>query len=263
MIFKLGVAGVALLGGWSVFGQTAIPLSFDVASVKPAVPGPWRESKVLMDRIDFPGVTLRYCLAFSNRVKEYQISGPAWLSEQKYDIVAKGPAGTTRDQLPAMMQALLAQRFKLQARTEKKDFNVFVLSVGKNGPKLKESPKDPAAEELGAKFGMSMGFSGVGRLEARNATMAALANTLARLVGGPVIDMTELTGRYDLDLEYSPGDGNAMRVATPPAGALPVAVESPASVFSSVLQFGLRLDSRTVALPAIVVESAERVPTEN
>ena len=263
MIAKLCIAGVGLLAGWSAFGQSAAPLSFEVASVKPAIPGPWRESKIVADRIDLPGVTLRYCLAFSNGLKEYQISGPAWLGEQKYDIVAKGSAGTTRDELPAMMQALLAQRFKLQAHTERKDFNVLVLVVGKNGPKLKKSSKDPGAEELGAKFGMSMASSGVGRLEAKNATMAALANTLARLVGGPVIDMTALTGRYDLDLEYLPGDGNAMSMATPSGGALPAVAEPGASVFSSVLQFGLRLDSRKVSLPSIVVDSAEKVPTEN
>ena len=59
--------------------------------------------------------------------------------------MAKGPAGTLREQLPGMMQALLAQRFQLQVHNETKEFSVFALIVGKNGPKLKESPPDPPA----------------------------------------------------------------------------------------------------------------------
>jgi len=136
MISRISAVGVALLAGWAALGQTAAPLSFEVASVKPAAPGQWRESKAGVDRIDFPNATLRYCIAFSYDLKEYQISGPSWLGELRYDIVAKGPVGTRRDQLPGMMQVLLAQRFGLQAHNETKEFSVFALVVGKNGPKL-------------------------------------------------------------------------------------------------------------------------------
>ncbi len=258
---------MALLAGSAVFGQTAAPLSFEVASVKPAAPccapGQWRESKAFVDRIDFPNATLRYCLAFAHGLKEYRISGPTWLGELRYDIVAKGPVGTRRDQLPEMMQALLAQRFKLQARTETKEFNVFALVVGKNGPTLKESPPEPGAEEAGAKFGMSMTASGVGRLEARSTTMAALINTLARLLGRPVVDMTALTGRYDLDLEYSAEDANGMRMASASLEPRPAAAEPSGSIFGSIQQFGLRLDARKVPLNSIVVDRAEKTPTEN
>ena len=250
MIAKFAIAGMALA---SAFGQT--PTAFEVASVKVAVPGPWRESKTGVDRIDFPGVTLRSCLAFAYGLKEYQISGPGWLGELKYDIVAKGPAGTRREQLPGMMQALLAQRFQLQTHTETREFSVFTLAVGKNGPNLKESILEPGAEETGARFGMSMASAGVGRLEAKHTNMTALANTLARLVGAPVVDRTGLSGRYDLDLEYSPADATAM--------ALPPTAESGVSVFESIQQFGLKLEARRLPLPAIVVDRAEKKPTEN
>jgi uncharacterized protein (TIGR03435 family) len=267
MMKNISAVGVALLAGWAALGQTAAPLSFEVASVKPAAPccapGQWRESKAGVDRIDFPNATLRTCIAFSYGLKEYQISGPSWLGELRYDIVAKGPEGTLRDQFPGMMQMLLAQRFKLEVRAEMKDFSVFALVVGKNGPKLKESPPEPSGEAAGAKFGMSMSPSGVGRLEAKGATMAALTNTLARLLGRPVVDMTALAGRYDLDLEYSAEDGNGMRMAAPPGGSLPAAVEPGVSIFGSIQQFGLRLEARKVPLKTIVVDRAERIPTEN
>ncbi len=267
MIQNVFVVGVALLAASLSWGQPAAPASFEVASVKPAAPccapGQWRESKAGVDRIDFPNATLRYCIAYAYGLKEYQISGPSWLAELRYDIVAKGPAGTLREQLPGMMQALLAQRFKLEVHNETKEFSVFAQIVGKNGPKLKESPPEPAGESAGARFGMSMSPSGVGRLEVKNGTMAALANTLARLLGRPVVDLTALTGRYDFDLEYSSEDSNGMRMANPSGGSLPSAAEPGVSIFGSIQQVGLKLDAQKLPLKAIVVDRAEKTPTGN
>jgi uncharacterized protein (TIGR03435 family) len=256
------------MAGWTAWGQTVAPPSFEVASVKPAVPccapGQWRESKAGVDRIDFPNATLRYCIAFGYRLKEYQISGPAWLGSMRYDILAKGPEGTHHDQLPGMMQVLLAERFKFQAHHETKEFSVIALAVGRNGPKLKESPSAPGAAQDGAKIGLSMSPTGVGRMEVKQGNMAALANTLARLLGRPVIDMTGLTGRYDFDLEYSRDDSNGMM--TMPAttgGTPPPAPELGVSIFSSIQQLGLKLDAQKLPMDAIVVDHAEKIPTAN
>jgi uncharacterized protein (TIGR03435 family) len=185
-------------------------------------------------------------------LKEYQVIGAAWLGELRYDIVAKGADGTRREQIPEMMQGLLKQRFHLQAHEEKREFSVFVLQVGKNGPKLRESPVEAGGEAAGAKFGMSMQPSGVGRLDVKNATMASVATTLARMLGRPVVDMTALTGRYDLELEYSMEDGNGVPGA-----------EAGASIFGSLGRFGLKLEAQKLALRAIVVDHAEKIPTEN
>ena len=255
---------VALLAASFSWGQPAAAPDFEVASVKPSAPSaPWRESKAGADRIDFPKATLRYCIAYAYGLKEYQISGPSWLGELRYDIVAKGPAGTLHDQLPGMMQALLAQRFKLEVHNETREFSVFALIVGKNGPKLKDSPPEPAGESAGARFGMSMSPSGVGRLEVKNGNMTALANTLARMLGRPVVDLTALTGRYDFDLEYSSEDSNGMRMATAAGGSLPSAAEPGVSIFGSIQQVGLKLDAQKLPLKAIVVDHAEKTPTEN
>jgi uncharacterized protein (TIGR03435 family) len=247
---------VALLASWVAFGQSTAPLSFDVASIKPAAPccapGQWRESKAGEDRIDFRYVTLRYCVAFAWRLREYQVSGPSWLGEIRFDIVAKGPAGSRHDQLPDMMQQLLAERFQLQAHHETRAFPVFVLSVGNRGPRLKESPADPDRPD-GANVGMSMSPNGIGRIEVKHGSMASLANTLTRIVGRPVVDLTRLTGVYDFDLEYAPEDGNATISTT----------EGGVSVFASIQKLGLKLEAATPPMDAIVVDRAQKIATEN
>jgi uncharacterized protein (TIGR03435 family) len=216
-----------------------------------------------VDRIDYPGVTLRSCAAFAYGLKEFQISGPAWLGELKYDIVAKGPDGTVRTELPGMMKALLAERFQLEAHEETKEFNVFALVVGKNSIKVKELPPDPEREAAGGRMGMSMTGTGVGRLEVKNGTMTSLANTLARMLGRPVIDLTALTGRYDMELEYSTEDANAMRLAAPPGSPGAPPQETGISVFGSLQQAGLKLEARRISLPSIVVDRAEKAPSGN
>ncbi len=263
MLANVTAAGVALMAGWAVWGQTAAPLSFEVASVKPAVPGPWRESKAGVDRIDFPGVSLRYSIAYAYGVKEYQVSGPAWLGSSRFDILAKGSEGTRHEQLPAMMQALLAERFKLQVHHETKEFNVIALTVGRNGPKLKESPPVPGGAD-GAMIGMSMSGTGVGRMEVKQGNMTALANTLSRMLGSPVVDTTGIAGRYDFELEFSPDDSRGMIAVPATSGAGAPSVSEPvASIYSSIQQLGLKLEARKVAMDAIVFDAAEKTPTGN
>ncbi|HUB80418.1 MAG TPA: TIGR03435 family protein [Bryobacteraceae bacterium] len=255
------LAIAACLAAWLTAAK-ASPLSFEVASVKPAAAccaaGQWRESKAENDRLDFRYVTLKYCIAFSYGIKEFQVSGPGWLGEARYDIVAKGPLGTKREQLPEMMQALLAERFKLEVHHEKKEFRVFALLAGKPSAKLKPTPDDPGGPG-GAAFGFSMSASGVGRLEARHCDMTALAKTLPRLVGGPVMDESRIQGRYDFELEFSPEDINRMGLPDVPAAAAEPAV----SIFTSLQQIGLKLEPRKVPLDTVVVDKAAKIASEN
>jgi uncharacterized protein (TIGR03435 family) len=239
-------------------------LSFDVASVKPAAPccapGQWRESTAIADRIDFRYVTLKYCLAFAYRLKEYQVSGPPWIGDTRYDIIAKGAPGTTRDQLPEMVQSLLAERFKLEVHREPKEFNVFVLMVAKGGHKLEKAPPQPEGAPPGSAFGISMSGAGVGKMECRHTDMTALANTLPRFVGKPVVNQTALDGRFDFDLEFSPEDMKGI-AAPPPVSPLDVNVG--ASIFISLQRVGLKLDSQKLPLDTIVVDKGEKTPVEN
>jgi len=255
------IAAISLAGAWVIWSQSAAPLSFEVASIKSSQPNTWRESRTGEDRIDFPYVSPRTCIAFAYGVKEFQVSGPSWLAELRFDILAKGPEGTRREQLHEMMRTLLDQRFHLQAHQETREYQVYTLEVAKGGLKLQESAPDPNAPE-GAAFGMSMTGSGVGRLEGKRANMTSLANTLARMLGRPVVDRTGLTGRYDLELEFSKEDTGGMRTISPPAGPMPGS-ETTASIFASLQLVGLRLESRKVPMPAIVVDQMDKTATEN
>src|SRR6266496_4015028 len=116
MFWLKSAAGAALIAACAARGQPAPSPSFEVASVKPAAnccaPGQSHDNRrgVGIDRIEFRYATLWYCISYAYGMKSYQMSGPDWLKNARYDIVAKGPAGTVRDQLPKMMQALLAER---------------------------------------------------------------------------------------------------------------------------------------------------------
>jgi uncharacterized protein (TIGR03435 family) len=96
------------------------------------------------------------------RVKPYQISGPSWMSEQRFDILAKIPEGGSTDQVPEMLQALLAERFGLKYHRESKEHEMYGLVVGKNGPKLKESPPEPEPPAAESAAGAPSGPGGAG-----------------------------------------------------------------------------------------------------
>jgi len=299
-------AGLALAAG-AALGQTA---SFEVASVKPAAPldrgqilsGQMHVGmKIDAARVDIGSMSLADLIRVAYRVKPYQVSGPDWMASERFDVLAKMPEGATREQVPEMLQALLAERFKLTVHRESKEQAVYALVVGKNGPKLKESAPDADAPTTtddvnpqvrvsgrgentqvsisGGQIGtahMSMGPDGTMHLEAPKMNMAAFADTLSRFFDRPVVDLTELKGTYQVALDLSmedlrmaartvgimrPGLGGGRGGAQPPADA----ASDPAgmSIFAAVQQLGLKLEPRKTPLELIVIDHLEKTPTEN
>ena len=94
-------------------------------------------------RAEYRYMSLRDLIVLAYKVQPNQISGPDWLGTQRFDIIAKLPAGATKDQANEMLQSLLEERFKMKLHRETKEHPVFALVVAKDGPKLKESPPDP------------------------------------------------------------------------------------------------------------------------
>jgi uncharacterized protein (TIGR03435 family) len=139
---------------------------------------------------------------------------------------------------------------------------VYALLLGKNGQKLKESTPEAGGSD-GAAIGLSMSPSGAGRLEVRHGNMLSLANTVSRLVGRPVVDMTGLTARYDFEVEYSHEDLNGMLTPADSGGAPASIAELGASIFTSIQQFGLKLEAQKTMLDSIVVDRGEKSFTEN
>jgi uncharacterized protein (TIGR03435 family) len=153
-------AALCLTAGIAAFGQApAAAPAFEVASVKPAPPITSLVSQIQSGkmhvgmsidgaRVDIGFMSLADLIPLAYKVKPYQVTGPDWMRQERFDIMAKIPDGVSKDQVPEMMQALLADRFKLAIHREKKDLSVYALVVAKGGPKLKDSPPDdtPAAE---------------------------------------------------------------------------------------------------------------------
>ncbi|MGO9515967.1 MAG: TIGR03435 family protein [Candidatus Korobacteraceae bacterium] len=150
LIFAVGL----LLAASAILGQTALRNpAFEVATVKPSPPPdmakmteqiragkmPRFGPHVNASQAEFTYMSLKELIATAYTVKEYQISGPAWLATDRFDIVAKLPDGASKDDAPKMLQALLAERFKLVTHRDTQEHPVLVLLVGKDGPKLKES----------------------------------------------------------------------------------------------------------------------------
>jgi uncharacterized protein (TIGR03435 family) len=148
------VIAIILFGAGAYAGAQQAPttMAFEVATIKPAAPfdpkvfGP----RVNQARATYTYMTLKYLTARAYDVKLLQVSGPEWISSEKYDIVATLPEGAKKEDEKRMLQSLLKERFKLTFHIEKRDEDTYVLIVGKHGAKLKPSPSDSPAPVTGA-----------------------------------------------------------------------------------------------------------------
>src|SRR5262249_26365714 len=151
------------------------------------------------------------------------VIGPDWIASERFDIAAKLPDGASQDQFRDMLQTLLAERFQMKTHVETRELPVYVLGIAKGGVKMTELPPEPGAADSdrnpinidgggggrGATIDLGGGSSftlGQNGFEIKKLTMAAFAEMLTRFEDKPVIDMTGLTGRYDMTLELSPED---------------------------------------------------------
>jgi uncharacterized protein (TIGR03435 family) len=252
---------------------------FEVASIKPArnhgtspVSTTMREllrasrppGFVPMDdpgRIRLEDWTLLDLIAAAYRVRATQVSGPAWLADQGFDIEAKLPDGTPKDELNAMLQSLLGERFGLKVHRGQQTKQGFALTVGKNGPKLKPEEPSPTPEEFQQQAQARMTANqklmqenreqgtplvGFARFSSRSMTTDVLAFQLARLAEAPVSNETGLTGRYSVSIE-------TWKNTDVPGG----------SVFDAAEKLGLKLEPRKVIVETVVVDQVSKTPAAN
>jgi len=223
-------------------------------------------------------------------VQTFQISAPGWLSTARYDIAANVPAGATKEQVNAMWQNLLKERFGVALHHESKEFQVDELTVARGGLKLKETDLGPNPDPFTPPDGPPRnrngtpemnGFGAIvvifpdgprAQMTAKGLTLADLAARLGQQLHHPVIDRTGLTGRYDFTLEYTPDlSGVQLPVPLPGAGGPARAPGAPgdsasepgSTLAAAVEKLGLKLSRGKAQLDVIVVDHAERVPTEN
>jgi len=283
--------------GMAVWGQSspaALP-EFEAASVRVALPtdrrfpprgGPGTSTP---GQFTGTGLTLQMLIVKAWNLKQYQLTGPASLNTDQYDIALKIPAETTAGNFNLMLQRLLSERLGLVVHHESKELPVYDLVVAKGGLKMQAAapadgvaPPDPDAQPpggqappiqlvkdkdgksqlpAGRKMAMVMGVGGVSRQMARMQEMSDIARYFEGRAGRPVIDKTGLTGRYDYVLEF-------VRDTPLPAGrgmSSGAADATPAAPFMTAIveQLGLKLEPSKAAVDILVVDKFNKIPTEN
>ena len=247
LIVVVGVVLVVTIGDHGARAQTAgqKPLTFAVVSIKPTPPagqdlivsGLCREG----GRFFVKGSPLLWILAYAYQLKEYQIVGaPTWMKQiGAYEVEAKPPAPVNEAACRSMVQSLFVERFNLRTHRESRTSRVYLMTIGKNGAKLREGG------ELQLNGGIGLYDSGkpVGR---DAVTMSELAGILSHFTDRPVVDRTGLAGRYGMSLNF------AVRER-----------ENGLSVFTAVQeQLGLKLEAGKAPIELVVIDHIEK-PTPN
>ena len=287
---------------YASFSQTiGETLTFDAASVKPAKPpvessgngvsiarkqpgrnrrgGPGTDDP---SRFYAPDTTLQTLLVEAYDVGYFQVQGPEWLSEERFDIEATMPPHTTKMQFHAMLQNLLIERFKMSTHSERWDLPCYALVVAKKPPKLKQSVEIPATYERSAPPSVvelqpdALGRDGFPaslpqhplflndvpgfiapygwRLYFQGKTMWNLIAYLRIRLQCEVEDETALTSKYDFTLTFLPRPTPPPDTQFPPAPDLFTALQS---------QLGLKLQSKKVPTEVIVIDHIEKKPIGN
>ena len=232
--------------------KPAAPLAFEVAAIKPSPPlmsaaaaiqaGKLKVGMTVNStRVDIGFLSLADLIRLAYKVKSFQISGPDWMPNLRFEIQARMPEGATKEQVPEMLQALLAERFKLALHHDTREHSTYALVVAKGGAKLKDAPPDdaPPADgpdgakppeasatgnqvkmsgsgenrtmtfsggSNGGKTKMTMGPNNSMHLELSRITMEGVVEIVGRFVDRPIVDMTELKGTYQFSLDLSMED---------------------------------------------------------
>jgi uncharacterized protein (TIGR03435 family) len=219
------------------------PVSFEVASVRPNRSGSLNTRINLMEggRLSIVNASLKTLIRNAYALQAFQFDGgPPWLDTDMYDIEAKtGRAEKiTEEQLPALLQSLLAYRFHLKVHWESREATVYALRIDKRGLKMKASGgEETPLVDTGR---------GVNRMHIKGVAqpLSVLTQNLANRLGRVVTDRTGLNGKYDFAIEWdSQSDAEA-------AGP---------SLFTVLKeQLGLRLEAEKGHMEVLVVDSAEK-----
>jgi len=300
-------AGLAAAAGTP---QGPQKMEFEVASIKPTAIDRVRYMDLAKsgqlkigpqihgDRADYIYMSLRQLIAEAYQVKPFQVVCPDWSKERvvAFDVMARMPAGSRKEDAPLMLQSLLEERFKLSAHREPRDEDVTALVVGPGGPKLTETPAEPpggadqgssappnsggAAQKKGVgnpREGMTIGTAAVRyvidehnssvRLVGSRMSMDALARQLTAFDlcnGRPVVDATGLKGEYDLAIDFRyPRAGRPGPVDEAQRPVEDASDPGDGSLTRSLRALGLELKNMRAPLEHVVVDHAQGQPTEN
>jgi uncharacterized protein (TIGR03435 family) len=282
----------------AVYAQTAgAGLEFEVASIKIAPPPDprgstmgWSGGPNSGDPGMFRGqnLDLLSLITLAYSMNPFQVMAPDSMGTQKFNIDAKIPFGTTKEQFHAMLQNLLINRFQLAVHHESKEVSQYDLVLAKNGPKFKEAEADTAPENPDAppppdppkRFATDqegcpvLPRGGYGMMTASRSgrygwyqpkySMGMLAGWLSVSLGKPVTDATGLKGQYEISLCWV-ADSSAVTGAPSPGAATAALPEAGGPTLMNALrdQLGLHLEARKGPVDFLVVDHVEKLPTGN
>ena len=252
------LAGTLTAGAQDNTAQQVKPMakdadpSFEVATIKPTDPNEHDQGFQLNGhRIRVLNNNMMAIVCFVYKVQNSQIvNAPKWFDEDRWDIDGVPDVDGKPDwaQYRSMLKKLLATRFGLEMHSEKRELSVYALTVAKAGPKLEKTKSDPNANSDSSGHGMGAAQY----MKFTNESMAEFAQIL-ELVGGdrPVLDQTNLPGRYDFTLLWTPDS-----IRATPTDAAP-------GIFTALQeQLGLKLTPTRASADVLVIDAATR-PTQN
>ena len=261
---KVAVSACLFFFGIAVAQPGADKPKFEVASIKPSDPGGTSGIRRSGYRIAFSNSSLLFLITWAYDIQSDRLySQPKWLDSVRYDIVGNAPAESlnVRPRLgqigpfQRMMQALLAERFKLAVHRENRELAMYALVVAKGGPKVRLM--EPPAAIGQNPFDMP----GRGQMVGTQVSADMLARVLSNQLHRSVQDYTALKGVFDFKLEWEPEAAGLDEDPTVPGSKGRAAG---ASLFTAIQeQLGLKLEARKGPVEVLVIDHIERAPTEN
>jgi len=242
------------------------PLAFDAVSV--------RENTTLSEeglisapspgRFTVTNLPVAVMIRYAYRLRDYQlVDTPGWASTTRYDVIATYPEGLATpsdDQVRRMVRALLADRFGLQVHLETRPLPVYELRVARRdgtlGPQLVPStvdckqPPPPPVNGRGG-FPVCQGFQTRSFIQGRGQTLDGLASLLQAMVKQRVLNLTGLTGPYDINVRWGEARGPAEQASVDEIAAMMTALQE---------QLGLKLEAGRAPEDVIVVDAVRRPP---
>jgi len=255
-----------LFSGMVTSAQAVRPAftGFEVATIKPVGEDDPRAARYLRmqsgNRFEARNYTVNGLIAAAYDLPPGGISGgPKWVESDRYELIATTPGALrpTYDEQMAMLKKLLADRFALTFHRENKEFAIYQLTIAKGGAKLTATKAafDDASNVTSTLYPASSGGIDHALMPARNVTMQQFASVLQRaILDRPVVNKTELAGRYDFDLEWTPDEsqfgGNLPRGAADS--------DKPGLLMAMQQQLGLRIEARRGPIDVLVIDSVNR-----
>jgi len=196
--------------------------------------------------------TLKFLLEWAYDIQPSQhSSGPSWMGNDRYDVVAKAEGNATDHQQKLMLQTLLADRFGLKVHVEKKKLPVYVVSVGKSAPKL-YPPKDDEIHSIRIMPQKDPDQKVASyHVVATRFSLSQLTDTFARQMGRVFVNETGLNGDFDFTLDLTPDENR------------PNPLDPSILITAMREQLGLALKSEDAMVDFLVIDNAEKVTAGN